>query len=584
MTEILKLNIGSFTVMNPNDWINIDMLNLSDYAIQNGYKFQQLDIRKGVPYQNDSVDIISASHFLEHLDRAEGKRFLRDAFRTLKPNGIIRLTVPDAKIICQDYLSGNINRHASHNEGVKKAEDDTESLFHLLIAGHQTLYDLNSLSKLLKDTGFIDIEKKEYGKSKSKIVENENKDVFPEVSLYIEAIKPDNTGKEVDKGKEQVLIINDIPLSANGTINYGNVTTNRISTKDRLRIGLISTPFFQVPPNNYGGLEMVVWDLACGLDELGHEVTIFGPEGSKASPNGKLVIIGPSHDTVNVDWFELEKQNYEVYKNLIDEKKFDIIHGHTWFGFEYLLRINNPKLKTLHLHHGGFNWDSYPPIGKANLVAISDFMRRFTISYFANQGYKVGCEYVHNGIDLDKYPYKERKSNRLLFVGRLSTFKQPHVAIEVARKSGQKLDIIGGSKFVDSTDYVKQIENMVEKDFNITLYKDASHELKIEKMQSAKAIIIPSKMNEPMNLVSIEGQACGTPIICYRDGGLPETVIDGKTGFVCDTIEQMVEAVGKVHKIKPEDCRKSIEDNFSRLVMAKEFEKLYRDILLEREW
>lgn len=186
---MLKLNIGSFTVMTKG-WTNIDILDLNQYAVQNGFDFKQLDATKGLPYQDNTVDLIIASHFIEHITREEGLNFLRHSFRVLKPDRVIRLTIPDAEIITKDYLSGNIARHASHNEGVKNAEDDAESLLHLLIAGHKTIYDYKSLSKLLQKTGFVDIKKQEYQKSYSKEIENETRDMFPELSLYLEAKKP----------------------------------------------------------------------------------------------------------------------------------------------------------------------------------------------------------------------------------------------------------------------------------------------------------------------------------------------------------------------------------------------------------
>ena len=103
-------------------------------------------------------------------------------------------------------------------------------------------------------------------------------------------------------------------------------------------------------------------------------------------------------------------------------------------------------------------------------------------------------------------------------------------------------------------------------------------------MQEAKAAIVPSKMNEPLNLVSMEAQACGTPVIVTRDGGLPETVNHGVTGFICDTEQEMEEAIGKIDTIKSDICRKWVEENFSRQRMAKEYEKLFFDIVQGKDW
>ncbi len=349
--------------------------------------------------------------------------------------------------------------------------------------------------------------------------------------------------------------------------------SHRVTIEKKLRIALISTPFFTVPPTGYSGLEQIVWDLAEGLDELGHEVTIFAPDGSRATKHGYVVHTGPSVNTVNVNWLEEEKRMYGVYKNIITPEKYDVVHGSTWFGTEFLLKISNPKLNVVHTHHGHCMWNTPPPVDKLNLVTISKFMKNLTEQHFKQKGFDVPCSYVYNGIDLNKYPFQQVKSDRLLFVGRLSKFKQPHVAVELARRTGHGLDILGGT-FVDSPEYVAQLDKLVENDPNIKIYKDVTHEFKIKKMQEAKALIFPSKMGEPAGLVAEESMSCGTPVIAFDDGAIKEYTIHGKTGFICNTIEEMVEAVKNIHTIRPEDCRKRAEE-LSRETMAKNYITLY---------
>lgn len=228
----------------------------------------------------------------------------------------------------------------------------------------------------------------------------------------------------------------------------------------------------------------------------------------------------------------------------------------------------------------GANYMNYDK--KPNLVAISQFMQSYSENYFRQKGYDVKIQFVRNGIDTNKYPFQETKTDRLLFVGRLSQFKCPHIAIEVARKTDCKLDIVGGT-FVDSIEYVAQLDKMAENDPNITIHKDVTHEFKIDKMQNAKCLLFPSKMGEPFGLVAVEAMACGTPVIALNDGAISEIVIHGKTGFICNTVEEMIDSVNKIHTIKPEDCRKRSEE-FSRINMAKNYEKLYYKILNGGGW
>lgn len=186
---LLKLNVGSFLNMYHYGWINIDKLNLCDYAEAYGYIFKQVDVLKGLPYADNSVDIIVASHIIEHWNRKEGLKFLKECYRVMKEGGIIRLAVPDGKLLCNKYLDGTLNEYRFVNIGVENAKDDAESLFQLLLAGHQTIYDADSLIKLLEEVGFCDVKSLAFGKSGSDVIEKQTIDMYPTLSCYIEGRK-----------------------------------------------------------------------------------------------------------------------------------------------------------------------------------------------------------------------------------------------------------------------------------------------------------------------------------------------------------------------------------------------------------
>lgn len=344
-----------------------------------------------------------------------------------------------------------------------------------------------------------------------------------------------------------------------------------------MKIALISTPFFGVPPEKYGGLELVVWDLACGLIELGHRVVVFAPKGSKIPPGGFVVETDEPLTTVGVDWLAAEEKMYAVYKDAL--KDFDIVHSHDWFGFAYASKKDNPGLRVCHTHHGGLNadwWLKTKPPFKLNFIAISDWMRRVYVS----QGLE--AKFVYNGIELAKYPFQEKKGDRLLFVGRLDSFKRPHIAIEVAKKAGLGLDIVGGS-FVNDVPYMESVKAQCDGD-QVKLHLDATQEEKTALYQNARAVIFPSKMGEPFGLIVPEAGACGTPVIGSRDGAISETILEGVTGFICDTTDEMVAAVNKAPLISPSACRQRVEQSFSRQTMAKDYEKLYSEIMEGHEW
>jgi glycosyltransferase involved in cell wall biosynthesis len=349
-----------------------------------------------------------------------------------------------------------------------------------------------------------------------------------------------------------------------------------------------------VPPVGYSGLEQIVWDLAEGLDELGHEVTIFAPDGSRATKHGYIIHTGSSVNTVNVNWFEEEKRMYEIYKNIITPEKYDIVNGHTWFGHEFMLKIGNPKLNVVHTHHGGYTWETAPPLDKVEMVAISKFMKAYTDNYFKNKGFNnVSCTAIYNGIYMRKYHVSDvPKNGRLLFVGRLSIFKKPDLAIEVAKKLNIGLDIVGGT-FVDSLDYLNKIRSMCD-GTQIKLYEDASHDTKIKLMQTAKCLLFTSQMGEPFGLTMVEAMACGSPVVAVNDGAAEEIMHEG--GIVCEVFDKkatvngwqynlkknpldaLIEAIGTIDKISPQQARNNAE-KFSREAMAKSYEKLYHSII-----
>jgi glycosyltransferase involved in cell wall biosynthesis len=344
---------------------------------------------------------------------------------------------------------------------------------------------------------------------------------------------------------------------------------------EKLKIGLISTQFFGCPPKGYSGLEMVVWDLAAGLSELGHTVTLFAPDGSSAPENGSIVNTGPPLNTVGADWIASEQHVFDVVTR--HANGLDLLHGHNWFGFEYLAKTR-PENKICHTHHGHLNTDwwcrSKPPY-KLNFIAISDFMKR----EYESQG--IPSEYVYNGIDLKRYPYHEEKGDYLLFVGRLDSFKQPDVAIEVAKQTGLTIHVVGGT-FVNDKEYMSRIMSLAND--KVIIHPDASHEEKLSLMQNAKCLLFPSKMGEPFGLVAAEIGSCGGPVIALNDGAISEVVEHGVTGFICKDTDEMKEAIKKIGEINPLNCRKRIENNFSRLAMSRSYEKLYRRILSGDEW
>jgi glycosyltransferase involved in cell wall biosynthesis len=334
---------------------------------------------------------------------------------------------------------------------------------------------------------------------------------------------------------------------------------------------------FVCPPSRYGGSEVVVWDLANALTELGHKVVLFAPKGSQLPNNGFLVECPPPEEKVQTDWVQAERRMFDYYWDYL--KDWDgIIHGHGWFGFEYLAKARNPQLKVIHTHHGGLNldyWRRSPPPFKLNMVAISDWMVRV----YASQGFT--AKSVHNGINMARYPLKRKKDDRLLFLGRISKIKAPHLAIEVAKKANLGLDVVGGTSFVDDPAYVEYVMSLCDGE-KIRFVGEVSHEDKLKYLQNARMLVVPSSWGEPFGLHVVEAMAVGTPVIALPDGGIAETVKQG--GILCTDLDSIVAAIPEVGRITPIMCRRNAE-LFSRARMAENYLKLYKSIVLENsDW
>jgi len=186
---LVKLNLGSFITMFYYGWINMDIIDLSDFAKKNGYIFKQLDVRNGLPFEDNSVDFIFSSHLIEHLSREEGLKLLKECHRVLKPNGVLRIATPDARKLMRDFLDEKIREYRHINKGVEKAETDLDALLELLWAGHKTIYDYESLGKLLSKAGFRKIQVMSPFRSSSKVLEDQTFVSHPTISLVVDAMK-----------------------------------------------------------------------------------------------------------------------------------------------------------------------------------------------------------------------------------------------------------------------------------------------------------------------------------------------------------------------------------------------------------
>lgn len=183
----IKLNVGSYTVMLHNGWINMDIINLGEYAAQNQYKFIQYNATKKMPFDDNTVDYIVTSHMLEHLSKDESIFFLQECARVLKIDGVVRIIVPDAEKLINLYQQNKLGMFDEINDGCEQASFESAKLWSLLFEGHKIAYDFNGIKNIGESIGFK-VEKKSFTQGNEQIT-RETKDYLPDLSLYAELTK-----------------------------------------------------------------------------------------------------------------------------------------------------------------------------------------------------------------------------------------------------------------------------------------------------------------------------------------------------------------------------------------------------------
>jgi predicted SAM-dependent methyltransferase len=185
----VKLNIGSFTTMFAHGWYNLDLHPLGDWARANGFVYRQHDVRQGLPYAADTVDMVFAAHFLEHLTYDEGLAFLKECRRAMRPGGLMRLVFPDADLLSRMFLEGHLSVFDEINDGVAASPHQAGKLWALLFSGHQSTYDWRAIEDIFRRAGFTDFGRMGFRKSRASRMLGETLDLFADLSLFVEASK-----------------------------------------------------------------------------------------------------------------------------------------------------------------------------------------------------------------------------------------------------------------------------------------------------------------------------------------------------------------------------------------------------------
>jgi glycosyltransferase involved in cell wall biosynthesis len=338
-----------------------------------------------------------------------------------------------------------------------------------------------------------------------------------------------------------------------------------------MRIAQVSPIYEAVPPRLYGGTERVVSYLTEELVRRGHDVTLFASGDSVTAARLSAVTeraLRFSSETRDV----LAAENIRLLDSVFHRAHdFDLIHCHVdYLGYPFSRLVRTP---TLHTMHGRLDLPYLRPLYRqfrdVPLVSISNAQR----SPLAGHGV-TWAGTVYHGLPLDGYPFVPEPDDYLAFLGRLSAEKQPDVAIAVAQRAGIPLRIAAK---VDPTDraYFESVVEPLLDDPLIEFIGEVDDAEKVRFLGGARALLFPIDWPEPFGLVMIEAMACGTPVIARPCGSVPEVLELGRTGFVGDTIEDMVDAVKRIDTIDRAECRRHVERRFSVARMVDDYEALY---------
>jgi glycosyltransferase involved in cell wall biosynthesis len=337
-----------------------------------------------------------------------------------------------------------------------------------------------------------------------------------------------------------------------------------------VRIAVVAPPWFEVPPQGYGGIERLCFDLVEGLVDRGHEVTLVatGPRHCRASflqampepPYGLGEAEGPAQ----------EVRYAAIVSSLLRDLPVDVVHDHSLACPLSWRDRPAPTLVTIHGPTDGAVGDYFRQL-RLPAVAISEAQRSLApdLPWIAT---------IHNSIDVNSYPFRNEKDDYVLFVGRLSPEKGAHVAVDAAREAAVPLVLAGKCKETDERRYF-EAEVAPRLHDGATWVGEVSGRRRMDMFARARALLFPAMWDEPFGLVMVEAMACGTPVVALDRGAVAEVLEHGLTGFVCRDVAEMASMIRRTDRIDPADCRQRATDVFDVDVMVRAYERAYADVV-----
>jgi len=334
-----------------------------------------------------------------------------------------------------------------------------------------------------------------------------------------------------------------------------------------VKIALLSPIAWRTPPRHYGPWETIVSMLAEGLVDLGMDVTLFATGDSLTSARLDSVCPVPYEEDKEMDAKVWECLHIAHLFEQADQ--FDIIHNnYDFLPLSYSRLVKTPVVTTIH----GFSSPKILPVYRTYnrdnyYISISNSDRSPELDYLGT---------VYHGIDLNLFTINEKPGDYLLYFGRLHPDKGTYEAIQIARRFGMKLIMAG---IIQDEDYYKSRVAPFIDDSNIIYVGSVGPERRNELLQGAYALLHPIYFDEPFGLSVIEAMACGTPVIAFNRGSMPEVISEGVTGFLVENIEEALARLELVPTLERRECRRWVQERFSKERMVTDYLKVYETII-----
>jgi len=331
-----------------------------------------------------------------------------------------------------------------------------------------------------------------------------------------------------------------------------------------MRIALLGPVAWRTPPYDYGPWERVTGMLAEGLMSRGVEVTLYATLDSVTS--ARLDGVCPHGYAGDPALDGRVWEALHVSHALSRSAEFDLVHNHVdWLPLAFAEHFRAPLLTTVHGFSGPGIFPAYAR-GGSPLVAISDSDRRAGLNYVAT---------VHHGVDVDELPFSAEAGADLVVLGRIHPDKGIHTAIEIARRAGRRLTICGIVQ--DDRYFIERVAPHVDGD-RVVFAGAVGPRRRAEILGASVALLHPIAFDEPFGLSVVESMVCGTPVVAFGRGSMPEVVEEGVTGLLVQTVEEAIAAVDRVADISRAGCRDRAVRRFGSARMVDDYLAVYEKL------